>query len=174
MRLATTELVANLWKKYGERVMQEPWIDLGGAESTEQYKGVLPRYQVWDIRDLPGVSKVVDARTMWSSGDVKANSVGTLISFDMLEHVYEIFEVVEQIGRVVFPTGVVLIGLPWMGGFHDPSGDYWRISPKALELMFAKDFRLMESGFYDMGSCGHAGSFYMGRRTIGTREPGAY
>lgn len=173
MRPATTRLVKEMWEKYGENVMQEPRVDLGGAQSTDQYHGIFPKpYEVWDIRNLPGVDKVVDARTMWSSGDVKANSIGTLISVDMFEHIYELDEVVKQIGRVVFPTGVIFIGLPWMGDFHDASGDFWRISPHALEMMFASNFQLMEYGFYDKDKNNqYAGSFYMGRRMFSRREP---
>lgn len=170
MRDATTSLVENLYQRFGP--FMEPVVEIGGAESSDQFRHIFSKYEVWDIRNLPGVDSVVDARTMWSGqtilGDGLTNKVGTVMTFDTLEHIFEVGEVAQQIGRMVHrPGGLVVVGVPWMAGFHDPSGDYWRMSHQALERLFGPWFDRLESGYYDDND---AGSYYIGRRRNETRE----
>lgn len=167
MRRATTELVENLLKAYGP--FPEVIVDLGGCESSDQFRHLF-RYKVWDIRDKPDVDKVVDARNMVTSGTVEQGSVGTLMSFDAFEHIYEIREVAEQINLVVRQNGLVIVGVPFAFPYHDPSGDYWRFSAQSLEKMFETGFNKIESGYYDETITTTWGNMLMASYYIGRKK----
>lgn len=169
MRTATTELVADLWQRYGP--FPELIADLGGCESSDQFSHICS-YEVWDIRDKKDVDRVVDGRNMVTSGAIAPQSVGTIMSYDAFEHIFEVWEVAEQIGLAVRQNGLVIIGVPFAFPYHDPSGDYWRFSAQALEKLFEKYFNKLESGYYDehittswdtYGTM-RMGSYYIGRR----------
>lgn len=146
MRQATTELVGRLYNEFGP--FPEPIVDLGGAETQRQFGSLFP-YQVWDRRTLPDVDKAIDARYMTANGHAEAESVGTFMTFDTLEHIFELTMVVHEIGQVVRKDGLLIVGVPWAFPYHDPSGDYWRFSHQALESLFAAKFRKIQSGYYD-------------------------
>lgn len=162
MRAASTALVEQLLAEFGP--FPQLIADLGGAETQMQF-GHLFQYEVWDRRALPDVDRVVDFRNMLSSGEVYEESLGTLLTFDTLEHVFELEKVVEQFNKVIRKGGLLLIGVPWSYEYHDPSGDFWRFSAQALEWMFRDHFRMIRSGYYDeQEPCPPAGAYYLGVR----------
>jgi len=185
MRPATNKLVKYLVDKYGlDNLFKEPRIDVGGAETSRQFIGFFG-YEVWDLREKEDTDAFIDVRYMHLGqriltrhGGATIKQVGTVLTFDTLEHVFEAQDAADSIGRIIFPGGHVIVGVPFMWPFHDPSGDYWRFSPQALEKLFEKDFELVESGFYDWDVTDWQGrqvqtlaSYYVGCRRAATREP---
>jgi len=167
MRDASTRLVEELLQRFGP--FQEPIIDLGGGESHTQFRHLF-NYTVADLRQIEGVDHVVDARTMWTTGKFKTHSIGTVLTFDALEHIYEVQDVAKQIGMITIKGGMVVVGVPWMYSFHDPSGDYWRFSHQALERLFGEFYDELDCGYYDFVDGVARGSYYIGRRKTENRD----
>ncbi len=163
MRVASTQLVEQLFAEFGP--FPTPIADLGGAETNRQFEHLFPSYEIWDKRPLPDVLVSVDFRNMVSGGTVEDGHLGTLLSFDTLEHIFEFQKAVDNFTRVVRRGGLLLIGVPWAYKYHDPSGDFWRFSAQALEWLFRDHFRTIRSGFYDeQGVCPPVAAYYFGVR----------
>jgi len=141
MRPETTPFIAELHRKYN---FQGPIVDLGGCETDRQFKDLFD-YQVWDKRDKPDVDKVIDITEICGS---VYGSVGTLITVDTLEHIPSLYAAINNIGNIVRSGGHVVVAIPWAFPYHDPSGDYWRLSHQALEMLFDPNFERLESGYY--------------------------
>lgn len=78
----------------------------------------------------------------------ESESVDSIICLDVLEHVENPFHAINEMRRVLKPSGSVLLSVPFLNGFHGKSGassshedypDYWRFTHQGLNLMF-KDF----------------------------------
>ena len=102
-----------------------------GQEEYGDLRGIFPGYEYvgCDMREGPLVDKVEDV-TALSAPD---GAVGALICLNTLEHVYEIQKGFAEIARVVADDGMAVISLPFHFKVHDYPGDYWRITPEALE-----------------------------------------
>ena len=84
-----------------------------------------------DIRPGPGVDRVADVEALpYADG-----SIGTLIAMNTFEHVPRFWRGFEEVYRVLRPDGAFLISCPFYFHIHDHPSDYWRFSPKALELL---------------------------------------
>lgn len=85
-------------------------------------KSVLPGYTGVDLSPQPGVSVVCDlSRTPWPFQD---SSAGQCILFNLLEHLPDTIQVMEELWRVTRPGGVVHIQVPYYnsaGAFQDPT-----------------------------------------------------
>ena len=157
MRPESTELVRHFHQVYK---FPEPIVDIGGAETNRQFSSIFD-YKVWDIRAGSDVDLVVDVRNMVSSGKIAPGSIGTVLSWDALEHVFEIFDAVSEIGKAVRPGGFVAIGVPWVYRMHDPNGDYWRFSTMALTKLFKNvGFMALDVDYWDSNN----GTYYVGRK----------
>jgi SAM-dependent methyltransferase len=71
--------------------------------------------------------------------------VDAVICLDVLEHVSDPFQAAREISRVLRPAGLLLLTVPFQGGYHGKSGgtqrhdaypDYWRMTHAGLELLF--------------------------------------
>lgn len=99
-----------------------------------------------DIQDLNGIAD---------------QSVGSVVSLSVLEHVVDPQRAVREIARIVRPGGLAIVSVPFFYGYHGKSGrisnpmhdrnthwdvdsahsgygDFWRITHEGLGLMFAQ------------------------------------
>lgn len=85
-------------------------------------KSVLPGYTGVDLSPQRGVSVVCDlSRKHWPFQD---SSVETCIVFNLLEHIPDTVQMMEELWRVTMPGGVVHIQVPYYnsaGAFQDPT-----------------------------------------------------
>ncbi len=88
-------------------------------------------YVGMDMRPGPGVDLV---------GDVEAlpqpdGSVGTVVAISAFEHVRHFWKGIAEVRRILRPDGVFLLACPFFFHVHNFPHDYWRFTPKALEVL---------------------------------------
>lgn len=66
---------------------------------------------------------------------VRDDSVDTVLSTEVLEHVFEPQVLVREMARVVRPGGRVLITVPFIQPLHELPSDYFRFTPSSLRAL---------------------------------------
>lgn len=89
------------------------------------------RYVGTDYRAGPGVDVVLDLHEI----DLPAETVGTAIAVDTLEHVEYPHRAVEELYRVLGPRGILILSSVMNFPIHDYPYDYWRFSPEAFRSL---------------------------------------
>jgi SAM-dependent methyltransferase len=64
-------------------------------------------------------------------------SVGAVICLNTLEHVFDLTKGFSEIARVVAPGGLAIVNVPFFFKVHNYPGDYWRVTPEALDKLMA-------------------------------------
>ncbi len=82
-----------------------------------------------DMREGIGVDKILNLHDI----DLPAESVGTVLCFDTLEHVEYPRRAMEEIHRILKPHGVAIISSVMNFPIHDHPYDYWRFTPEAFK-----------------------------------------
>lgn len=112
-------------------------LDLGSKNGTPSYYGHIKRVGDCEITftDLvpgPGVVQV-DVEKPFPFDDA---SFDTVVSFHLMEHVYDFWKMPSEIFRVLKPGGKVIVSVPFMHEYHADPGDYWRMSGDAVSRLF--------------------------------------
>jgi SAM-dependent methyltransferase len=115
-----------------------PILEIGsyqvqGQETLANLRTLFPgrEYTGLDARPGPGVDLVADVENL-PHPDA---SVGTVIAMNTFEHVPRFWRGFAEIGRVLRPDGALLVSCPFYFHIHSFPGDYWRFTPRALELL---------------------------------------
>ena len=69
--------------------------------------------------------------------ELEDNSIDTIISINMLEHVTDPNRVINEICRTLKPGGKIFLIVPWMYPFHASPDDYYRFSRSTLIIMLS-------------------------------------
>ncbi len=92
-----------------------------------------------DMREGVGVDKILDLHAI----DLPSESVGSVLCFDTLEHVEYPGKSLEELHRILEPSGIVVISSVMNFPIHDHPHDYWRFTPEAFRSIlkpFASSF----------------------------------
>jgi SAM-dependent methyltransferase len=84
-----------------------------------------------DVRPGPGVDLIGDVEALPHPG----GSVGTVLALSAFEHVRHFWRGFAEVRRVLRPGGALLVACPFYFHLHAHPDDYWRFSPRALELL---------------------------------------
>lgn len=96
-----------------------------------------------DLNESPNVDIVASASCMPFSDC----SVDLVVSQEVLEHVPDPSAVLEEIYRVLRPSGCLYLQLPWIIGYHGCPRDFWRFSRDGiLQIAANAGFCVQESG----------------------------
>ncbi len=114
---------------------QEHYADLRSLFPGRKYVGC-------DMRPGPGVD-VVDDVTAMKLGN---GTVGTILSIETFEHVFEIRRAFDEVFRVLKPGGLFVITTPLNFRIHAYPDDYWRLTPTCLRRLLAP-YEAKVSGF---------------------------
>ena len=106
---------------------QDDLIDLRGLFPGRPYTGV-------DFRPGPGVDLVANVEAL----PQPTGSVGTVLAFNVFEHVRRVWTGFEEVHRVLRPDGVLLMSVPFYFHIHAHPSDYWRFTPEALDVLLEK------------------------------------
>lgn len=108
------------------------------VEGQEQYadlRSLFPgrKYVGCDMRPGPGVDVVDDVTNM----KLGTGTVGTILSIETFEHVFEIRKAFDEVFRVLKPGGLFVITTPLNFRIHAYPDDYWRLTPTCLRRLMA-------------------------------------
>ncbi len=112
-------------------------INWGESKVLDLGSGVIRRHKNItnvDMFPYPGVDIVCDLHQI-PLGD---NSVDYIISIATLEHVKHPQKVVEEIYRILKPSGEVCCYIPFIQGVHAAPNDFTRYTPDGLATLFAR------------------------------------
>jgi len=105
----------------------ESLIDLRSMFPGRPYTGL-------DFRPGPGVDLVASVEDLPHD----TASVGTVLAFNVFEHVRRFWKGLDEIHRVLRPDGVLLLSTPFYFHIHSHPSDYWRFTPEALNVLLER------------------------------------
>lgn len=103
---------------------QEGYADLRPLFPGKEFVGC-------DMRPGTGVDKILNLHSI----DLPSGSVGTVICIDTLEHVEFPHKALEEIHRILKPSGVVIIASLMDFPVHEFPYDYWRFTTEAFKSL---------------------------------------
>lgn len=112
-------------------------LDLGSKNGTSSYYHSIKRngncnITFTDLIPGPGVTQV-DVEKIFPFPDA---SFDTVLSFHLMEHVYDFWRMPGEIHRVLKPGGRLIVSVPFIHEYHGDPGDYWRMSDEAVCRLF--------------------------------------
>lgn len=143
-----TEVVLRFIREQAEKLdLDEPVVEFGsmrvaGQEHFADIRTFFPdmQYVGCDFRPGDGVDLIDDMEM----SHFAPSSVGTVICLETLEHVMHPTRALAEAYRILTPGGTLLASVPFKLPIHAYPHDYWRMTPKGLEVM------LREAGFEEV------------------------
>ncbi len=134
--------------------LAEPIVEIGGrpAEGQEDIgdlRGLCAgkEYITCDIQPGPTVDRVEDVHALTFDD----GSVGTVLTFDTLEHVADPIRAVQEIHRVLRPGGAVAMSSVMFFPIHAHPWDFWRFTPEGFDrLLEPFESRLVMAQGWDL------------------------
>jgi len=118
--------------------VSEPIYEFGSLQvpGQEGFADLRPifegkRYIGCDMREGPGVDLVLNLHAI----DLPAESAGTVLILDTLEHVEFARKAVEEAHRILKPNGILVISSVMKFPIHDYPYDYWRFTPEGFRSL---------------------------------------
>jgi SAM-dependent methyltransferase len=118
--------------------LAEPIYEFGalqvpGQEGFADLRPLFPgrKYVGSDVRAGPGVDVLLDLHHLI----LPAQSVGTALIMDTLEHVEYPHQALNEIHRIMQPQGVVIISSVMHMEIHEYPHDYWRFTPDGFRVL---------------------------------------
>jgi len=85
----------------------------------------------------------------------KSNSVDTIVSFQVMEHLPEPFVFLKECRRILCKNGKIILTTPFMWGVHESPHDYYRYTQYGLKYL------LVQSGFRNINIMPNTGFWVM-------------
>lgn len=114
---------------------QEDLANIRALFSGKEYCGC-------DMRAGRGVDKILNLHQI----DVPAESVGTVLLFDTIEHVEYPHTALQEVYRILKPGGICVVASPMLFPIHNHPYDYWRFTPEAFKSLL-KPFEQVFVGY---------------------------
>lgn len=93
------------------------------------FKGIT--YIGSDIRKGPGVDTILDVQAI----DLPDESVGTVICCEVFEHITDPKKAIQEIFRILKPSGIAILSAPMHYHIHEEPHDYWRFTPYGMAYL---------------------------------------
>ncbi|MGD0882091.1 MAG: class I SAM-dependent methyltransferase [Acidimicrobiales bacterium] len=110
-------------------------LDVGCGTLRSFESACACRYLTTDLRPLENVDFSSDASSLPLADD----SVDTVLSIEILEHVPHPHAVVAELARILKPGGTVILTVPSFVPRHD-THDFWRFTAQGLEQLCSESF----------------------------------
>ena len=118
--------------------VHEPIYEFGalqvpGQEDLADLRPLFPgmQYVGCDIREGPGVDSILDLHCM----ELPTGTAGTVLVLDTLEHVEFPHKALEEVDRILRPSGMVVITSVMNFPIHEFPHDYWRFTPEGFKSL---------------------------------------
>jgi SAM-dependent methyltransferase len=137
------------------RLLLSPVLELGSREIADQggntREAVMAAGLEWegaDIEDGPGVDWKIDLLDDHSV-DAVDRRWGTVVLFNILEHLYDPAAALRNAVKLLAPAGRTAIITPTVWQLHDFPADYWRPLPDFyIEFARRNGLAIVEEGFH--------------------------
>jgi SAM-dependent methyltransferase len=86
-----------------------------------------------DLRAGNGVDRIEDAQQL----SFQDASIGTMLAFELLEHVPDPHLAISEASRVLRDDGLFALSTPFNYGLHAFPDDYWRFTPSGMDRLLA-------------------------------------
>lgn len=103
---------------------QEQFADLRPLFPGKEFTGA-------DIRPGPGVDVILDL----SAINLPAQTAGTVLLLETVEHVEHLWKAMEEVYRIIRPGGLLVMSSRLDFPIHDYPNDYWRFTPEAFRSL---------------------------------------
>ena len=103
---------------------EEGFADLRPIFGGKEYVGC-------DMQEGPGVDLILNLHNI----DLAAETAGTVLVPDTLEHVEYVRRAVEETHRILKPDGILVISSVMKFPIHDFPYDYWGFTPEAFKFL---------------------------------------
>jgi SAM-dependent methyltransferase len=126
------------------RVLEFGARRVAGQDETADLRSLFPgrEYVGCDAHAGTGVDRVDDI----SRSSFAAESAGTIVCVETLEHVFAVHDAFSEMHRVIQPGGLLVVTTPMRFPIHDYPEDYWRMTPACINrLASAFPFRVVGS-----------------------------
>jgi len=118
--------------------VSEPIYEFGslqveGQEGLANLRPIFPdkQYVGCDMREGPGVDRVLNIHEL----DLASESVGTVLMLDTVEHVEFVRKALEEVHRILKPSGILVVTSVMNFPIHSHPYDYWRFTPEGLKSL---------------------------------------
>ena len=111
-------------------------VDIGSGVLRRTGLASRQRYFATDIRPLPNVDFVSNAMAL----PLGKASVDAMLVLEVLEHVPQPRDLLQEVQRVLKPGGTVIVSVPSAVPRHDDH-DYWRYTAEGLNQLCSELFR---------------------------------
>jgi len=131
-----------IWKHLSKTISYAggKFVDLGCGDRPYEsmYKPHVDKYIGLDY-----LAPYLERRRCDVIGDVmflpyKSESVDTVLSNQVIEHVREPWTMVEEISRILKPNGTIILTAPHIWGLHDEPHDYYRYTCYGLKYLLER------------------------------------
>ncbi|MCD6579142.1 methyltransferase domain-containing protein [bacterium] len=96
-----------------------------------------------DMKNYPGVNIICDAKRL----PFNENSVDQIFNFSLLEHTEDPQKIIDEMYRVLKPSGTLYTLIPFLQPYHPTPCDYWRFSKEGV-IKLHSDFEKIKCGVY--------------------------
>jgi SAM-dependent methyltransferase len=145
--MSLTSIIRNEENYYFDKTkIKGTVLDLGGTKESSYLK-----------KHLNDVTKIVSVNMDGVLGcDVAhdlevtplpfdSNSYDCVVANNTLEHIFNVKELLQDINRILKPSGVLVFTVPFMFPYHSSPQDYWRFTPDSLsKLLEVSHFKNVE------------------------------
>lgn len=129
------QLQATAYQRTIEKYARGHLADLG-CGTAPLYAVYRPKVTTITCIDWPGslhFKKHVDIEADLNAGiPLKDNTIDTVLCTDVLEHIKEPFLFWRELRRILAPSGVVILAVPFMYWLHEEPHDYFRYTRHRL------------------------------------------
>lgn len=108
-------------------------LQMPGQEGFADLRPFFPsmKYVGCDMQEGPGVDRILNLHHL----DLPPESVGTVLILETLEHVEFPRKAIEEVHRIIKPSGILVISSVMNFPIHDYPFDYWRFTPEAFRSL---------------------------------------
>lgn len=121
-------------------------LDLGAG--TGKYKGMIKPYTseyiALDLEEGENIDIVADI----TQTGLDSNSLDTVISTQVFEHIPKPWEAVREVHRILKPGGKCIVTAPFVHAYHADPHDYYRYTVEGIKALFSEGFVVVEAGPY--------------------------
>lgn len=121
--------------------MKGPVLDIGAGSSPYRYllDATRTTYKGIDVAEASDFDYKNPDITFFDGRDIpfEDGSFDAVICTEVLEHVENYQELIDEMRRVMRPGAIGFITIPWSARFHYIPHDYFRYTPSSLKKMFS-------------------------------------